>query len=139
MSPILNITIPLNIISKDYLRAAILLHVIAFVILVRSDLPIIVIVPLASLLIPCLINIIYHKVPLPTYCKLTYQSGHWWLQDKQGHEKKYIKANITFHGGFYILLRLKGESIKKELIIFKDQLTNEQYRQLELMRFFSNK
>lgn len=133
MLPISNFTIRLDA-SKDYVRIAILLHLLTCIILVRSDLPWPVIMILGSVLMAILLAIIYTKNPLSNYRQLTYHPGYWLLEDRSGHEVAYDKARIHFHGGFYIILRLTGKTTDKKLIIFKDQLTHEQYRCLELMK-----
>jgi hypothetical protein len=94
-----------------------------------------VIASLTSLLLVFLITIFYKKTPLPAYRQLIYHPGYWLLQDKWGHNVQYEKINIRFQGGFFIVLMLTGENSKKELIIFKDQITQEQYRFLEWIKW----
>lgn len=46
----------------------------------------------------------------------------------------YEHAFIGFDGGVFILLNLSNADTKKTLLIFKDQLSNAEYRMLRLIR-----
>ena len=132
MLPISEFTITLGT-SNDYLRCAVFLHVIAIIVVLRSALPIIVIVTFLLILISMLLGIIYTKTPLPRYQKLTYHPGYWLLHEVDGCQTKYERACIGFEGGIFILLTLAGNSPKKVLAIFNDQITTAQYRVLKFI------
>ncbi len=85
------------------------------------------------LIIVFLINIFRAKLPLPNYQKLTYHSGYWLLHEATGQQIKYERAEISFEGGIFILLKLTGISPGKTLVIFKDQITVAQYRILKFI------
>lgn len=52
---------------------------------------------------------------------------------------KYNQLSITFDAGLFVLLGLKGTSPATTLIIFQDQLTKAQLRQLLLITKNSKK
>jgi hypothetical protein len=119
--------------SKDYLRCALLLHLVTMVVLVRSGLPFMMKLFLGLLLAISLITIIRNKLPLPNYEKLSYHPGYWLLHEVNGRQTKYEHASVGFEGGIFILLNLTGISPRKILVIFKDQITVAQYRILKFI------
>lgn len=131
MSPSSDFTIALNK-SNDYLRCAVSIHVLAIIVLVRSALPFVLIFTLLWVLIIFLVAIIRNNAPLPRYHKLSYHPGYWLLHEMNGRQIKYEKASVGFNGGLFFLLTLTSVSLRKNLVVFKDQITTEQYRILQL-------
>lgn len=72
------------------------------------------------------------QTPLPGYDKITYHPGFWLLHKTNGEQIKFEHASVSFEGGLFILLRLTGISRQKNMVIFKDQVTTDQYRVLKL-------
>ncbi len=131
MLPSSNFTIIFNA-SKDYLRSAVLLHVLATMVLLNSALSSWLSIPLTLALTHMLLRIMRSKTPLPMYHKLTYHPGYWLLHRVNGQPIKYERATISFDCGLFILLRLAGMSPSKTVVIFNDQMTSTQYRVLKL-------
>lgn len=73
------------------------------------------------------------KLPLPQYQKLSYHLGYWLLHKTNGRQIKYEHASIGFEGGIFVLVNLTGISPQKTLVVFKDQMTVEQYRILKFI------
>lgn len=134
MLPLSNFTIVLNQ-SKDYLRCSLFIHVLAMIVLLRSALSPLMISAFLLVLVIFLVQIIRSKVPLPKYQKLSYHPGYWLLHEVSGKQTKYEQAAIGFDGGVFLLLTLSGINPRKNLVIFKDQITMEQYRILKLSSY----
>lgn len=132
MLPLSNVTITLNK-SKDYLKCTCLLHLLTLIVLMRSGLPLALKSFFGILVIVFFIKIFRAKLPLPNYQQLTYHRGYWLLHETVGQQIKYERAEIGFEGGIFILLKLTGISPRKTLVIFKDQITVEQYRILKFI------
>ena len=132
MLPTSEFTITLGT-SSDYVRCAILLHVVAALVLLRSALPVFVMVFFMLVLISALLRVIYTRIPLPKYQKLSRHTGYWILHEVSGRQTKYEQVSIGFEGGIFILLRLTGNHHKTVLAVFKDQLTVDQSRVLSFM------
>jgi hypothetical protein len=99
----------------------------------RSGLPLALKSFFGILVIVFFIKIFRAKLPLPNYQKLTYHPGFWLLHETTGQQIKYERVAIDFEGGIFILLKLTGISSRKTLVIFKDQITVEQYRILKFI------
>ena len=112
-----------------------MLHILSMIVLIRSALPTLVIIPFLLILIILMVKLGRSKDPLPLYFKLSYHQEHWLLHEVNGQKIKYKKASIGFDGGLYILLRLTAGTSTKTLIIFKDQMTTAQYRVLKFILF----
>ena len=121
--------------SNDYVRCALLLHGVAILVLLRSGLSWVAIIPLLMVLMGTLAPILRSKRPLPRYEKLSYHPGYWLLHEVNGSQMKYEHASIGFEGGIFILLTLANNNSKKVLTLFNDQITTEQYRTLKFMAF----
>jgi len=130
--PLSDFTITLSK-STDYLRCAVLVHVLAALLLLRSALPFLLVVVIVIVLTTLLISICCYGVPTPTYHKLSYHPGYWLLHTRGGQQMKYDVVSIGFDGGMFILLTFSGENKRKNLVIFKDQLTVDQYRILKFV------
>lgn len=92
--------------SNDYVRLTLLIHAFVMVALLRSALPMPMIIGVLILLAFPLFSILRFKNPLVDYEKLFYQSGAWFLRFANGDEKRYRNAEIAFDGGLFILLKL---------------------------------
>ncbi len=146
--------------SQDYLRTVILLYAFTLIVLMHSGLPWIVTMSSYGLLCIPLPEIIRHKSPIMNVLQLSAQGRLWRLNLKEGPEILYEKAEVYFDGGLFFLLRLKrvatdlhspSSSAKNQifrglllrlnkrshrtLVVFKDQLTKNQYRVLNYISF----
>lgn len=119
--------------SKDYIRSAFLLHLLAMVVLARSGLPLMMKFFLGSLLVFLYIHITRDQSPITSYQKLSYHPGGWILHGGKDKGIKYERVYIIFEGGVFILLQLSGINPRKTLVIFNDQMTINQYRTLKFL------
>ena len=106
------------------------------IVLLRSALPLIVIIAFVMILTLSVIIIAHSRKALPNFLKLTYHPGYWLLHEVKGRQIKYERATIGFDGGLFMLLTLSGNSPRKNLVIFSDQITTAQYR---LIKFIASK
>ena len=119
--------------SKDYLRCAFLIHVLAIIILIHSSISLLISIPLIVFLVLSMLKIARSSIPLPDYYKITYHPGYWLLHSTSSKRMKFERASIGFDGGLFVLLRLTGIYRQKTIVIFKDQITLDQYRVLKLI------
>ena len=54
-----------------------------------------------------------------------------------GVQHRYEQVSFGFDGGVFLLLKLTGLNHKKNIIIFYDQMTPEQYRMLKFIHYAS--
>ena len=119
--------------SKDYLRCAFLIHVLAIIVLIHSSISPLISIPLIVFLVLSMIKISRSGIPLPDYHKITYHPGYWLLHNASGKRMKFERASISFDGGLFLLLRLTGIYRQKTIVIFNDQISTDQYRVLKLV------
>ena len=121
--------------SEDYWRSTVLIHIVAAIIVCRSSLPLFIIVTSLLILIFFSLNIYFSKMPSPCYEKICYHPGYWLLYEYCGNHIKYERVVISFDGGLFIILKLSGISPLKNLVIFSDQITEDQYRMLKISAY----
>lgn len=73
--------------------------------------------------------------PFPTapYPQLAYFMEEWTLIDRQGNKLFYDRHRIILDGAGFLLIELTGDSPRKILTVFSDQLDKDEHRQLRLM------
>ncbi len=121
--------------SKDYLRCALVLHVLAIIVVLLSALPLGFKLLFILIVMVCFIDIIRSKTPLPRYHQLSYHPGYWLLHETHGAQHQYEQVSIGFDGGLFLLLILSGLGAKKTLVVFYDQMTPEHYRVLKFIQY----
>ncbi len=117
--------------SNDYLLCMLLFHAFVAMVILRSGLPLMVSLCFIGVLIFSLRQEMHCRAPMPKIISLSYHSSHWHLTDVKGNVLKYEHASVLFDGGLFFLLVLKGESARKQLIVFYDQLSEGQWRYLK--------
>ena len=118
--------------SNDYVRCAILIHLLAALVVIKSSLPWAFIIPILLILLFIVLNIFVNKIPLSHKHDLYYHSGCWHLQKVEDEPVLYQQVIISFEGGIFILLRLTGLQNTRLLVVFKDQITQDQHRFLKI-------
>jgi len=95
---------------------------------------------LLSLVIIYSLKVIW-QAPFPTlpYLQLTHFMDEWSLVDRHQKKQFFDYHRIILDAGFFILLELTGDSPRKVLVIFFDQLTHAEHRQLRLMERLQRK
>lgn len=127
MLPLSDLTIKLNQ-SKDYQKCAVLLHLLALIVVFRAGIPLLLKMLLGIILLVFFIHSIRKQ---SNFCQLSYDTNHWLLSELNGRQLKYQYLTIIFDGGIFSLVKVKGLSPSKTLVIFHDQLTEQQYRILK--------
>lgn len=138
MLPLSSFTITFNK-SKDYLRSAFLLYLLAIIVLLRSGLPLVMQFILGWVLILFFTKIIRNKFLFLDCQKLSYHVEYWLLYRSSGQQIKYERASICFEGGMFMMLKLSGISPSTTLVIFNDQITEAQYRMMKVSEHCINK
>ncbi len=132
MLPLFDVNIVFNP-SRDFLRCISFAHLAAAALLLQSPFH------LSLIIMGILLLILSHRSaqrlcsPHPHYKCLTRHARFWILEFCQGHQARYDSVHIHFDGGFFLLLRLKNNTGKKTLILFNDQITQDQHRRLKVL------
>ena len=119
--------------SNDYIKSIVIVYLFAVVLLLHSAFPLIL-MGLNLLILAWFISPILKVRPRSSiYLQLSHRGGHWFLQDTKGKKHRFEQGCVTFDGGIFILFTLIRHHSRKTLVIFNDQLTNDQYRLLRLV------
>jgi len=119
--------------SKDFSRCVLLAHITSGVLLLLSSLhPLLITVSLVLLVVSQQSN---HHVagPHPQYKILSCNKQFWVLEYQDSRQIKYNSVHINFDGGFFLLLLLTEKNAKKRILLFNDQITSDQHRQLKVL------
>lgn len=125
--------------SSYYVRLALLLHLFAGIVVLKSSLPIFIVVMMLLVLANAMMRILRSDSHLPLYSKLTYHTNYWLLHGRYGENTQYETMRICFDGGFFMLLHLSNESSEKKILLFKDQLNTNQIRMLHVITKIGSK
>ena len=128
-----DITITLNK-SNDYLKLTILIYAGAIWVLWLSALPLILKCLITLILLIILLQLWRGAIPFPSFTQISYQAGLWQLLGRDGQEYKFEQAFISFEGGLFFLLTFTGNSARKTIVVFSDQIATSQSRCLWLLR-----
>ena len=109
------------------------MHVAAIYILWCSAflLPVKLIVSLLLLTILCMI--LLDPFSSIAFKQLDFQSGKWFLYNKNGRQDIYEKHRVVIEAGIFFLLELSNSAEKITKTVFFDQLSAEDYRTLKLL------
>lgn len=129
MLPISEIKIRLKP-SLDELRLRFLAHGLAIYILSRSSLPFLVIIALACCMVISFGHDIWRWSSRRTESSLDYKKNVWFFCPANSVQKQYTNLQIRFDTGFFMLVVLKSKTEKKNLLIFRDQITVHELRKL---------
>lgn len=127
------LTIPLKA-SWDYRRLLILFHGVAIASLMQSMLPIAIAMVVALLLLSYGYMLFQQGRPQVNWMQLVHQAGQWFLVDTSSQWHVYTSAVIQYDVGLWLQLVLTREQGSTRLILFRDQLTDKQYRQLRILQ-----
>lgn len=119
--------------SKDYLRCITVLNLFTAIVLLRSELPILLVLAILLGLSFLFVSALRIQKPHATYHQLSHHLTYWLLSDSRGRQIKYEQVAIIFEGGFFILLSLRGGNPHTTILLFNDQLTSPQRRALKII------
>lgn len=118
--------------SRDHLRSALLIHACAAVVLLNSSFPVWLILLTMGILLILLTSTVRYCLQMPEYIHLVHHPGYWLLHRFNGEIMRFETMSVSFDAGFFVLLTLSKENVRKTWVIFHDQITKEQWRALKL-------
>ena len=80
-----------------------------------------------------LIRIINNPIPNPHYSMLSYKSQKWFLHDIDDQPIPFERARVVINTGLFFLLELSISSKRKFIVIFSDQIANDDCRLLNII------
>lgn len=119
--------------SNYFTRLAMLVHISALYILGCSAFLLSVKLILALFLFITLCKIIRDPSHSIAFKQLDFQSGKWFLYDKNGTQCIYERHRIVIEAGIFFLLELSNADEKITKTVFFDQLSATDYRTLKLL------
>ncbi|WP_162263121.1 protein YgfX [Legionella rubrilucens] len=131
MSDEFNYRITLNK-SPHYLYLLVLLNTTASGLLIHSGLSWGVCLPLIIILLIVLFLGIRTPYPAGNYREFTHQGGTWHLLSPQSTQT-FARHRLLLHTGLFMLVKFLSEDRQKVLVIFCDQLGQDDYRHLKLI------
>lgn len=67
------------------------------------------------------------------FTAISYASGKWQLRHSTGQQTSYRQMRIIFNLGLFILIEFREVNQSQQVVIFLDQITQEDYRWLQIM------
>lgn len=128
-----NVTIHFEI-SRDYRRLAALLHGLALILVWISSFSLFLMCLLSLALIYQGWRVVLHGRPAREDETLTKGALGWQLSTRSGQLTQFQQVLIGFDCGLFMILQLTGDEIRKNRVVFHDQLTADQYRVLKLQQ-----
>ena len=119
--------------SGSFIRLAIFVHAAAIYILWCSAFLVHVKLIVSLLLLVILRKILLDPSGSISFKQLDFQSGKWFLYDKDGRQYIYEKHCVVIEAGIFFLLELSNTAEKINKTVFFDQLSAEDYRTLKLL------
>ncbi|WP_419418709.1 protein YgfX [Legionella sp. D16C41] len=119
--------------STIYLRLSVIVYSFSAYMVLNSQLWWFIKSSLVFYLIITLISIYANPIPYSYVIKLFFSNNEWFLNNQFSDEIRYQKHKIILDCGLFFLLKLISYEKNKVLIIFSDQLTNNDYRALKLI------
>ncbi|WP_408606922.1 protein YgfX [Legionella lansingensis] len=113
-----------------------MIYVFALMVIFSSDWILWLKLLISVLFILFTLRLLLKPYPYPNYSMLSYEHGKWLLHVKQGSPLKYDRVRVIINTGLFLLVQLIGENRIKLLIIFADQITNDEYRYLKIKEKF---
>ncbi len=130
--PLSNLTIKFNQ-SKDYPRLAWGIHLVAIITLYCVHCSAAYWIVACCLLSWPMMTIICSKMPHPELHALSYHRQFWLLHGVNDQTMKYEKMQIRFDTGFFLLMVLYGINRRRHVVIFRDQITQDECRMLHII------
>jgi hypothetical protein len=119
--------------SLDYLRVASLIYCSSLVVLYYSACFFAGKIIIGTLLVLQLIRIINNPRPNPNYSMLSYNKTAWLLHDNQDQQSSYDRLRVVINTDLFVLVELSTKKHRKLIVIFSDQLTENNYRALSIL------
>jgi len=119
--------------SLDALRLRFLTHGLAIYVISSSSLPASIVLALSGWMVISFVGAVLNWSARKTEQHLDYQHSSWWLSLVGGQPTQYQHLQIRVDTGFCMLIVLTSNTHKKKILIFRDQLTQNELRMLCIM------
>lgn len=113
--------------SNDYRKCLIVLYGFAMSLLLSSTLPQYGSYLTIMVLLIYLIPIIHTGKPHQNIQRVVFQGNKWQLFDSSEISIEYDCLIPLFTGHFFILLSCRGDQMNRVIVVFKDQMTQNQW------------
>ncbi|CAM2756811.1 Uncharacterised protein [Legionella steigerwaltii] len=118
--------------SKTYLRFTLVVYLITVALIFYSSVYLFIKAILLGFIVVLLKKDWSKQNPCSSIRKIHFTGNGWVLEPTLGNKKTYVQATILIHNPFFLLIEFKSYSQKKHLVLFLDQITNNQLRLLFL-------
>lgn len=119
--------------SRYFTRLAIFVHSAALYILWCSAWLLSGKLCISLILISMLCMVLLNPSCSMAFTQLDFQSGKWFLYDKNGWQFTYERHRVILEAGIFFLLELSNSEEKTTKTVFFDQFPAEDYRALKLL------
>ena len=133
MLPIYTLTIAFKP-SNDYRKLVLLIYGLALIALLHSTCSAWIGVPIGLLLVMHVYPLLRCGLPMKGYHQLIYQGERWFLQTSMGATRSYTQVLVRMDMGLLMWIDLLDEETCHRMVLFHDQLSTEQRRQLYLLQ-----
>lgn len=118
--------------SKTYLRLILVVYSITIALILYSSVYLLIKVFLLGCIIMLLKMDWSKQSPCSSIKKIESTGNGWILEFYRGNTKTYTQATILIHNSFFLLIEFQSYRQKKRIVLFLDQITNNQLRFLHL-------
>ncbi|MCW8400391.1 hypothetical protein OQJ26_16555 [Legionella sp. PATHC038] len=118
--------------SKTYLRLTLVIYLITVALIFYSSIYLFIKAILLGFIIVLVKIDCAMQSPCTSIKKIQFIGNGWILEPYRGNKKTYVQATILIHNPFFMLIEFKNKRQKKCIVLFNDQITNNQLRLLHL-------
>lgn len=119
--------------SNNYCRFSLVIYGLACFILCSSSLFFLAKLVGLCFLLYQLIKIFLNPFPDPRFREIVYKAKKWILYETNGHMQHFEKHRVILDMGICFLLEFTQQRQRKTMVVFFDQLQQDDYRQLKLI------
>lgn len=118
--------------SKVYLRLILVVYLITATLILYSSIYLSIKLILLGLIFILLNFDWVNQCPCSSIKKIQFIGNKWIVEMRDGKEESYTQAIILIHNPLFQLIEFVNPRQKKQIVLFLDQITNHQLRQLHL-------
>ena len=119
--------------STDYLRLMGVLYLLAELMLLNCGLSLIVKLLGSVVLLVQGLMIWKNPTPQPHHVTLEYLNKKWFLRHQDGYTQIFTQHRVLIEAGLFFMLHLSSEDTRKNVVIFFDQISPDDYRALRIL------
>lgn len=109
------------------------MNAIAVILVLASGLPFSIKLAATLMLFAAVYYCIRQPSPHPQFRLLVYDGSQWILTDNQDNTVFFERHRVIFETGLFFVLELRQEKRYQLLVIFFDQMVEDQYRVLKII------